>query len=213
MHSDLGMLWSSVKAALWMSFYMGWEMFWALVLGFTLSAIVQAVVTKPEMSKWLADSSLKSLSIATLAGAASSSCSYAACAIARALLKKGADFNAAMVFQFASTNLVIELSILLAILLGWQFTLAQFIGGIVMILVISLIFRLFLPKELIAEAKAQAQIDIAGKMEGHASMDMSIDSREFLLNRIISEKDKQQLVIILSWIGRPYGQIFWSAYL
>jgi uncharacterized protein len=183
-------LWSYIKAALSMSFYMGWEMLWALVLGFALSAIVQAVVTKSEMTKWLADNSLKSISIATLSGAASSSCSYAASAIARALVKQGADFNAAMAFQFASTNLVIELGILLAILLGWQFTLAQFIGGIVMIVVMSLIFRFLLPKELIAEAKAQAQIDIAGKMEGHAAMDMSINSKEPLLKRTLSEQGR-----------------------
>ncbi len=190
MHSCFESLWSYIKASLSMSFYMGWEIFWALVLGFAFSAIVQAVVTKSDMSKWLADNSFKSLSIATLSGAASSSCSYAACAIARALVKQGADFNAAMAFQFASTNLVIELGILLAILLGWQFTLAQFIGGIVMIVVMSLIFRFFLPKEFIAEAKAQAGIDQAGKMEGHASMDMSINSKEPLLKRIFSQQGR-----------------------
>jgi uncharacterized membrane protein YraQ (UPF0718 family) len=180
----LGSLWAVAS----MSFYMGWEMFWALVLGLTLSAVVQAVVTKAEMSKWLADNSFKSLSIATLSGAASSSCSYAAAAIARALIKQGADFNAAMAFQFASTNLVIELSILLAILLGWQFTLAQFIGGIVMIAVMSIIFRYFVPKKLIDEAIAKAQIDTG--TTNKTAISVSANKSESLLKRILSEQGK-----------------------
>lgn len=174
---------------------MGWQILWALVLGFVLSAIVQTVVSKKEMNKWLADSSFRSLSIATICGAASSSCSYAAAAIARALLKQGADFTAAMVFQFASTNLVLELGILLFLLLGWQYTLAQFIGGIIMIVFMSLIFRFFSPKGLIISAVAQAQKGIAGSMEGHASMDMSLDDRDpsskkSLIERILSSPGK-----------------------
>ena len=129
--------------ALSMSFYMFWEMLWALIIGFALSAVVQVVFTKSEISKWLADSGLKSLTRATLGGAVSSSCSYAAVAIARALVKQEANFTSAMAFQFASTNLVIELSILLTILLGWQFMVAQFVGGIVMIATMAIIFDLF----------------------------------------------------------------------
>ncbi len=196
MHDLWHYIWCMLKTSLLMSFSMAWEIFWALVLGFALSAIVQAIVTKREMNKWLADNSFKSLSIATVCGAASSSCSYAAAAIARALVKQGADFTAAMVFQFASTNLVLELSILLFLLLGWQYTAGQFIGGIIMIALMSLIFRLFLPQTLISSAVDQARKDIAGPMEGHASMDMSPSDQDCSLNnktivdRIISSRGK-----------------------
>src|SRR5438445_3311463 len=123
---------------------MTWEILWALVLGFAMSAAVQAVVSKSEMTRLLPDDSLRTLAIACGLGAASSSCSYAAVALARSLFRKGANFTAAMAFEFASTNLVIELGIILAILLGWQFTLAEFAGGPLMIAILVLLFRLFL---------------------------------------------------------------------
>jgi uncharacterized membrane protein YraQ (UPF0718 family) len=163
-----------IGQALLMSFNMFWEILWALALGFAISAGVQAVVSKSEMSKLLPDASLKSLSIAAGLGAASSSCSYAAVAISRSLFQKGANFTASMAFEFASTNLVIELGILLALLIGWQFTLAEFIGGIIMIGVLALLFRMFLKPRLVEEARKQAEKGIAGKMEGHANMDMSV---------------------------------------
>src|ERR687884_1372277 len=119
---------------------MTWEVLWALILGFALSGAVQAVVSKREMRRLLPDDSPKTIAVATGLGAASSSCSYAAVALARSLFRKGADFTAAMAFQFASTNLVIELGLILALLLGWQFTLAEFIGGPVMIVLLALLF-------------------------------------------------------------------------
>src|SRR5918912_3251664 len=122
--------------ALSLAFGMFWEILWALILGFALSAAVQAVVSKREMTRLLPDDSPRSLALACGLGAASSSCSYAAVALARSLFRKGADFTASMVFQFASTNLVIELGIIMAILLGWQFTLGEFVGGTLMILVL-----------------------------------------------------------------------------
>src|SRR6266571_5132955 len=100
---------------------MAWEILWALTLGFAISGAVQAVVSKAEMGRLLPDDSPRSLTIACGLGAASSSCSYAAVAMARSVFRKGADFTAAMAFQFASTNLVVELGIILAVLLGWQF--------------------------------------------------------------------------------------------
>src|SRR5258708_12276139 len=109
-----------------MAFLMGWEILWPLVLGFALSGIVQAVVTKGEMSRLLPDSSARTILIASGLGAASSSCSYVAIALARSLFRRGADFSAAMAFEFASTNLVLELGIILWVLMGWQFTLAEF---------------------------------------------------------------------------------------
>ena len=98
---------------------------WALILGFTLSGVVQAVVTKSEITRLLPDDSPRSIGVVCGLGAASSSCSYAAVALARFIFRKGANFTAAMVFEFASTNLVIELGIIMAILLGWQFTLGE----------------------------------------------------------------------------------------
>src|SRR5439155_10638156 len=115
--------------ALWMAFAMFWEILWPLILGFGLSGVVQAVVSKSEMRRLLPDDSPRTLGIACGLGAASSSCSYAAVALARSLFRRGANFSAAMTFQFASTNLVIELGILMALILGWQFTLGEFVGG------------------------------------------------------------------------------------
>src|SRR5206468_2985954 len=140
----------------------------------TLSAAVQAVVSKAEMTRLLPDDSPRSLAVACGLGAASSSCSYAAVALARSIFRKGANFSAAMAFEFASTNLVIELGIILALLIGWQFTLAEFAGGVVMIALLALLFRAFLKPALVTEARAQAEKGIPGVMEGHAEMDMSV---------------------------------------
>ena len=164
---------------------MAWEITWALILGFLVSATVQAVVSKAEMTRLLPDASPRRLVIATALGAASSSCSYAAVAIARSIFRKGADFTAAMAFQFASTNLVVELGILLALLVGWQFTLGEFVGGPLMIVFLAILFRLFLKPSLVASARRQADRGLAGSMEGHAAMDMAITEGP-LLRRIAS---------------------------
>jgi uncharacterized membrane protein YraQ (UPF0718 family) len=153
---------------------MTWEILWALILGFALSAMVQAVVRRQTVVRVLGDDRPKTLAIAAGLGAASSSCSYAAVALARSLFRKGASFTAAMAFEIASTNLVIELGIILALLLGWQFTLAEFVGGPLMIVFIALLFRLWLRQELLDSARYQADRGLAGSMEGHAAMDMSI---------------------------------------
>src|SRR5947209_9893379 len=136
---------------LWMAFAMFWEILWPLILGFGLSGVVQAVVSKSQMTKLLPDDSPKSLAIATGLGAASSSCSYEAVALARSIYRKGADFTAAMAFEIASTNLVAELSIILIVLMGWQFALAEFAGGLVMVVLIAVHFRIFLSRKLISE--------------------------------------------------------------
>ncbi len=160
--------------ALWMAFAMLWEILWPLILGFGLSAVVQAVVSKSEMTKLLPDDSPKSLAIAGALGAASSSCSYAAVALARSIFRKGANFTAAMAFQLASTNLVAELTIIIIVLMGWQFAAAEFLGGPLMVLLMALLFRMFLSHKAIAQARAQAGRGLKGKMEGHAEMDMSV---------------------------------------
>src|SRR5437899_423567 len=141
--------------ALSFAFGMFWEILWALILGFGLSAVVQAVVSKGEMRRLLPDDSPRSVTRATVLGAVSSSCSYAAVALARSLFRKGANFTAAMAFQFASTNLVIELGLIMALILGWRFTAAEFVGGPVMIVVLALIFRRFLSRRLVDDARVQ----------------------------------------------------------
>src|SRR6266576_1453070 len=169
----------AVERALAMAFAMGWEILWPLILGFALSAAVQAVVSHSEMARLLPDDRPRSIATALALGAASSSCSYAAVALARALFRKGANFAAAMAFEMASTNLVAELSIIMLTFLGWQLTLAEFVGAPIMVALLVLLFRWFLNRELLEEAKAQADRGIAGRMEGHAEMDMSVS--EFAL--------------------------------
>ena len=164
----------AVLHALGMAFAMGWEILWALILGFALSGVVQAVVSHREMSRLLPDDRARSVTIALALGAASSSCSYAAVAQARSMFRKGADFTAAMAFQMASTNLVVELGIILAVLVGWQFTLAEFVGAPLMVALLVVLFRLFLTDDLLDAASQQADQGIAGRMEGHAEMDMSV---------------------------------------
>src|SRR5213594_2858677 len=172
--------------ALWMAFAMFWEILWPLILGFGLSAVVQAVVSKSEMTKVLPNDSPKSLTIACALGAASSSCSYAAVALARSIFRKGANFTAAMAFQLASTNLVAELTIIIIVLMGWQFAAAEFLGGALMVVLMALLFRMFLSHKLVAQARAQAERGLKGKMEGHAEMDMSV-TQGSLLQRIRSK--------------------------
>jgi hypothetical protein len=171
-----------------MSLAMGWQILWPLILGFTLSGVVQAAVSRSEMSRLLPDDRPKSILRAMALGAASSSCSYAAVALARSIFRKGGNFTAAMAFETASTNLVLELGIILIVLMGWQFMLAEFIGAPLMIVVLVFLFRGFLSRRLLAQAKAQAEKGIAGRMEGHAEMDMSVSGDAPLLKRIFSAK-------------------------
>lgn len=165
---------------------MTWEVLWALILGFALSAVVQAVVRKEEITRLLPDDSPRTLLIASGLGAASSSCSYASVALARSLFRKGANFTAAMAFEVASTNLVIELGIILALLIGWQFTLAEFVGGPLMILLLALAFRLWVRGQVVEAAREQADKGVAGSMEGHAAMDMSVQAQGSIWQRLRS---------------------------
>ncbi|MCF3945686.1 permease [Acidiphilium iwatense] len=178
----------AVLRALGDALSMGWDILWALILGFFLSGVVQAVVTKGEMSRLLPDSRPRTVVTASLLGAASSSCSYAAVALARSIFRKGGDFNAAMAFQFASTNLVIELGIILAVLIGWQFTLAEFIGGPVMIALMVFLLRQVMTARRIEMARAEAEHGRQGRMEGHAAMDMSVGGDLSILARAVSPK-------------------------
>ena len=176
----------AVTHALAITGSMTWEITWALILGFGLSAVIQAVVRKSTIVRLLGDDRPRTLALATSFGAASSSCSYAAVALARALFRKGASFTAAMAFEIASTNLVIELGVILALLMGWQFTLAEFTGGPVMIVLLAVLFRLLLTERLLREARTQAERGIAGSMEGHAAMDMSVRRPGSFASRLFS---------------------------
>jgi uncharacterized membrane protein YraQ (UPF0718 family) len=178
----------AIGEALYLAWSMCWQILWALILGFALSAVVQAVVRKSTVVQLLGDARPRTLAIATGLGAASSSCSYAAVALARSLFRKGANFVAAMAFEIASTNLVIELGIILVLLMGWQFMAAEFIGGPIMIVLIAVMFRLFVRSRLIEQARAQAERGLAGSMEGHAAMDMSVQADASFLRRLVSKK-------------------------
>ncbi|HEY3132730.1 MAG TPA: permease [Acidobacteriota bacterium] len=190
----------SLGQALSIAFLMFWEILWPLILGFGLSACVQAVVSKRGMSKLLPDDSPKSLAIASGLGMASSSCSYAAVALARSIFRKGADFTAAMAFELASTNLVIELGIILIVLMGWRFALAEFVGGPLMIVLLALLFRAFLNPGLVQAARRQADRGIKGSMEGHAEMDMSVTEGS-LMQRIFSPEGKTAIshYFVMDW--------------
>ena len=150
---------------------MSWEILWPLILGFALSGAVQAVVSHKQMSELLPDDKPRTLVTAGLLGAASSSCSYAAVALARSVFRKGGNFTAAMTFEMASTNIVVELGIIMIVLLGWQFTLAEFAGAPIMITLLALLFRRFLTKRLVYGARLQTNRGLRGRMEGHAAMD------------------------------------------
>src|SRR6202171_2803102 len=167
-------MFAALLNALGMAFAMGWEILWPLVLGFALSAVIQAIVSHREMSRLMPDDSPRSIGIALALGAASSSCSYAAVAIARSIFRKGANFTAAMAFELASTNLVLELSIIIIALMGWQFAAAEALGAPIMVVLLVLLFRRFLRPRLLVEARTQAERGIAGRMEGHAEMDMTV---------------------------------------
>jgi len=180
---------------------MTWQVTWSLILGFALSGIVQAVVRRQTIIRLLGDDKPKTLAVAAGLGTASSSCSYAAVALARALFRQGADFTAAMAFEIASTNLVIELGIILALLLSWQFTLAEFVGGPIMIVLVAVAFRLFVRRRLIDAAREQADKGLAGSMEGHAAMDMSIQSGGSFWRRLASREGYTAVsqIFVMEW--------------
>ncbi len=163
-------------------FFMFWETLWALVLGFTLSGAVQSFVSRDEMNKLMGDHRPRTLARTSLIGAASSSCSYAASALAKSLFQRGADFTAAMVFMFASTNLVLELGIILWLLMGWQFALAEFVGGAIMIALFAAFAPRIFPAAELEAARARLSGDkgaaaggSSGGHEHHASTSMGDD--------------------------------------
>jgi uncharacterized membrane protein YraQ (UPF0718 family) len=144
----MGDMLDTIRSALEDAFLMAWQVWWALVLGFAISAIVQAWVPRERIESALSGDGAGPVARATALGAASSSCSYAAVAIAKSLFQKGASAASALAFQFASTNLVWELGLVLWVLVGWQFALAEYVGGIVMIGLMAALLRLFVSPRL-----------------------------------------------------------------
>src|SRR5256884_6467951 len=171
---------SAIREALQMAFFMFWEVLWPLVLGFLISAIVQSLVSREAVVRVLGRDDLRGVTFATVLGAASSSCSYAAVAVGRGLFRKGATFANAILFEFASTNLVFELGLVILVLLGWQFLAAEFAGGLLMIAILAVIFKYTLRARMVEVAKAQAEKGLRGRMERHGEMDMSITDGPFL---------------------------------
>ncbi len=164
--SVLGPIGASLREA----FFMFWETLWALVLGFGLSGAVQAFVTRGEMERALGRQGVGTLGRATFLGMVSSSCSYAATAMAKSLFVKGANFTAALVFMIASTNLVVELGIVLALLLGWQFTASEFVGGFLMIAMFAVIARFVFPNALVEGARSRLQRGAGADAHDHQAM-------------------------------------------
>jgi len=164
---------------LWNAFQMAWEVGWALVLGFALSGIVQAWIPRSRMERALGGRDLRTVALATGLGAASSSCSYAAVAIAKSMFQKGASLATAMAFQFASTNLVFEIGIVMWIFLGWEFTLAEFVGGLFLIMLMWAGIRLFVTRRLEEEARAHAIAAQTGH-EHHAAASEGLSWRQRL---------------------------------
>lgn len=170
---------------------MGWEILWPLILGFALSGAIQAGVSHKQMSRLLPDDSAKTVAKASLLGAASSSCSYAAVALARSIFRKGGSFTAAMAFEIASTNLVVELGIILVLFLGWEFTAGEFVGGPLMIAMLAIAMRRFLSKRLVDRAREQADKGLSGRMEGHAAMDdMAVEGEASPLKKLASREGR-----------------------
>jgi uncharacterized membrane protein YraQ (UPF0718 family) len=176
----IGFILEHIGSALRLSFTMFWQVLWPLTLGFLLSAVVETLVSRQAVSRLLGRDTPKSVALATVFGAASSSCSYAAVAVARTLFRKGSTLGNAVIFEFASTNLVFELGLVLLILLGWQFLAAEFSGGLVMIVLLAVIFRFTLRRRLVEQARRQADRGLPGRMEGHGAMDMSVSGGPFL---------------------------------
>src|SRR5207253_3614029 len=166
---------------LWNAVQMAWEVGWALVLGFLLSGIVQAWIPRSRLERALGGRGPRELAVSTGLGAASSSCSYAAVAIAKSLFQKGASFASAMAFQFASTNLVFEIGIVMWIFLGWHFTLAEFVGGIVLIALMWAGIRLFVTRRLEQEARAHALAAQTGH-EHHTAASEGLSWRQRLIS-------------------------------
>jgi uncharacterized membrane protein YraQ (UPF0718 family) len=156
-------LWHGLDEA----FFMLWQTLWALVLGFALSGAVQAFVSRERMQRALGDHRPRTVARASFFGVVSSSCSYASSALAKTLFARGADFTAAMIFMIASTNLVVELGAVLWLLIGWQFALAEFVGGAIMIVLLAVVLPRVIPARWLDDARARLAAQSGTDVPGH----------------------------------------------
>jgi hypothetical protein len=191
--------------ALPMAFGMFWKTGWSLVLGFTVSAVLQAVVSKERMREALGNDGVTQIALASLAGAASSSCSYASAAISRILFKKGAALIPSLAFLFASTNLVIELGIILYLLLGWQFMAGEWVGGVVLIAIMAVLVRITYPNRLVEQARQHPE-----HAATHQHSEITAPG-ETLLKKLRDPRTRILIAQISSWTGRCCGRICCSA--
>jgi len=168
------------------SFLMAYEVWWALVLGFAISAVVQAWVPSERIETSLSGHGPKPVALATGLGAASSSCSYAAIAIAKSLIQKGASATTALAFQFASTNLVWELGLVLWVLIGWQFALAEYVGGIILIVLMAALLRFFVSPRLEEQARKHAREAQEGQVHEHGGGEGAAESEPSFGERLRS---------------------------
>jgi len=171
--SVVNTIWDGISNAL----LMAWTVWWALVLGFAISGVVQAWIPREQIERNLGAPGFRPVAMATGLGAASSSCSYAAIAIARSLFVKGASAASALAFQFASTNLVVELGIVIWVLIGWQFTLAEILGGLVLIATMALLLRVFISRPAEEQAREHARAIDSGHQHHSAGERMSLRRR------------------------------------
>ena len=161
---------------------MFWETLWPLIFGFTLSGAVQAFVSREQMQRTMGDHGPAAVARASGFGMVSSSCSYAATAMAKSLFQKGADFVTAMIFMFASTNLVIELGVVLIVLLGWQFAAAEFIGGAIMIVLLAVTGSIVIGARRSEQTRRRVAQRV-GKGDDHQAMARVSDDRQEELER------------------------------
>ncbi|MCU1427152.1 MAG: hypothetical protein JWL83_1152 [Actinomycetia bacterium] len=171
---------SDIGSSLREGFFMFWETLWALILGFGLSGAVQAFVSKEQMQRVMGDHGPKAVVRASVFGMVSSSCSYAATAMSKSLFQKGADFVTAMIFMFASTNLVVELGVVLIVLMGWQFAAAEFVGGPIMIVLLALTGGLVVRGSLAIRARERLQHGVAGGHDHQAMVGVSEERQDEL---------------------------------
>ncbi|MGZ3528098.1 MAG: permease [Vulcanimicrobiaceae bacterium] len=161
-----------IAQALWMAAGMFWQVGWSLVLGFLLSGLIQAVVSKERMQRALGRDGIREIASATVYGAASSSCSYAAAALSKTLFKKGAALIPSLAFLFASTNLVIELGVILYLLMGWQFAAGEWIGGVLLVAIMAVLVKMTYPHKLVQEARRHVD-----EISGHEHGDNVVEGR------------------------------------
>ncbi len=198
-----------VGAALLLAAGMAWDVGWSLVLGFALSGLVQALVSPEGMRRVLGRDGVREIALATAFGAASSSCSYASAAVSRTLFKRGAALIPSLAFLFASTNLVVELGIVLFLLLGWQFTAAEWIGGIVLVAIMAALVRLTYPARLVEAARAHPE---AGGGHSHAAMPVGGDTlRAKLRNPELPVRVAQSFVMDVSMLWKDLAIGFLAA--